>query len=62
MPLGRPKDNQEAWTLNGTHKILFCIDDVNLFNTRLNTIQQNRYSSDWQRAGLSLNAEKIVIG
>jgi len=48
--------------LNGTHKILFCTDYVNLFNTRLNTIQQNRYSSDWQRAGLSLNAEKIVIG
>lgn len=45
MPLGRHKDNLEAWKLNGTQKILFCADDVNLFNKSINTIQQNRFSS-----------------
>jgi len=45
MPLGRPKGNQEAWTLNGTHKILFWAHDINLLNNSINTIQQNRFSS-----------------
>jgi hypothetical protein len=40
-PFGRPKDNQEALTLNGTRRTFFYADGVNLFNKSINTIKQN---------------------
>jgi hypothetical protein len=43
MPFGRPKDNQEALTLNGTHRILFYADDVSLFNKGVSTIKQKQF-------------------
>jgi hypothetical protein len=59
-PIRKAQENQVALKLNGTHQLLFCVDDVDLLGDNMNTIKKNTETLTDARkeVGLEANADK----
>jgi len=54
-------ENEVGLKFNGTHQLLFCVDDVNLLDDSTITVQENTETlvEASRNIGLEVNAEKI---
>jgi hypothetical protein len=54
------QENQARLKLNGTHRLLVCVDDVNLLGDNIDTIKKNTETliDSSKEVGLEVNAEK----
>jgi hypothetical protein len=55
------QENKVGLTLNGTHQLLACADDMNLLGDNIDTIRKNTetLTDAGREVGLEVNAEEI---
>jgi hypothetical protein len=55
------QEKQEGVELNGTRKVLFCVDDINVLGKNINAIKTYEAVLDtlFKEVGLEVNAVKI---